>query len=386
MADIVQADYEQLTAIGHRFQSQSETTVEMQAALLHTMNDLKEGGWIGRGSEAFFTEMESEVLPASRRLGEALLQAHTLVNQIASLIKSAEEAAASPFKNGNGAVRPQYPGAGPVNDGTLPGGHGGSGTDGIGVGDPTPGGDSGQDLPGRIPGIGSEDDDYGIPDEWLDDVRDGLAHDGLLDNGIDSDWLQDVQDAFDLESDGGGESGGGGTGGGSSDLPSSAGEGTDAEGGSSGSAGGTGSGAGSASGTAGGGNSGGSGGGMGNGAGSGSGTTGGGSSGGSGAGESGSSTPSGASSPYQTPAEAGFRFGMSDYTPGNATMSFSDAGAGSTGRGSSGSLLERAGAMVNSVASGETSIGAMGVPLGLAAMSPFLALFGKALRNSDDDE
>ena len=49
-------------------------------------------------------------------------------------------------------------------------------------------------------------------------------------------------------------------------------------------------------------------------------------------------------------------------------------------------LLDRSGAASGEGADSGSSLGSMGVPIGIAAASPFLALLGKALKDNDDDE
>ncbi|MCB0202723.1 MAG: WXG100 family type VII secretion target, partial [Anaerolineae bacterium] len=61
------------------------------------MDELK-GGWEGRGSNAFFSEMQGEVLPAVNRLRQAMQEASRITRQIAQTVKQAEEEASSPFK------------------------------------------------------------------------------------------------------------------------------------------------------------------------------------------------------------------------------------------------------------------------------------------------
>jgi WXG100 family type VII secretion target len=63
-----------------------------------SMSKLEDGGWIGRGSDAFFQEMNSEVLPASLRLQEVLDEASQVTRAIVQIVQQAEEEASSPFR------------------------------------------------------------------------------------------------------------------------------------------------------------------------------------------------------------------------------------------------------------------------------------------------
>lgn len=96
-ADEIRADYDQLTQVASRFQNQGQATQEMIQSVRSSMDELK-GGWEGRGSNAFFSEMQGEVLPAVNRLRQALQQASRVTQQIAQTVKQAEEEASAPFK------------------------------------------------------------------------------------------------------------------------------------------------------------------------------------------------------------------------------------------------------------------------------------------------
>ena len=90
MADIVQADYDQLISIKQRFGQHSEQTEQLLTQLRGNMENLM-GEWIGDGSEAFFQEMNREVLPAVGRLANALEVAGVQTEAIRLIVKKAEE-------------------------------------------------------------------------------------------------------------------------------------------------------------------------------------------------------------------------------------------------------------------------------------------------------
>jgi WXG100 family type VII secretion target len=96
--DEIRADYDQLEQIANRFVNQSQAVQQMLQRVRGAMDPLQGGGWIGRGSDAFFSEMESEVLPASLRLQQALEEANQVTRQIVQNVKQAEEEASSPFR------------------------------------------------------------------------------------------------------------------------------------------------------------------------------------------------------------------------------------------------------------------------------------------------
>lgn len=103
MADIIQANYDQLADVAKRFGTQSETTAQTLQSITRVLDKLQGGDWIGRGSDAFFAEVENEVLPGIRRLIDALRQAGQVTNEISTLIQQADEEASAPFRNGNGS-------------------------------------------------------------------------------------------------------------------------------------------------------------------------------------------------------------------------------------------------------------------------------------------
>lgn len=96
--DEIRADYDRLEQLANQFASQSQAIQQMLQNVRGSMDPLQSGGWIGRGSDAFFTEMQSEVLPATQRLQEALDEANRVTKQIIQTVKQAEEEASSPFR------------------------------------------------------------------------------------------------------------------------------------------------------------------------------------------------------------------------------------------------------------------------------------------------
>lgn len=96
--DVVSAAYDQLDEVASNFQNQSQSMSEMLSAIKSSMDELRPN-WIGRGSTAFFQEMESEMLPAAQRLIEALNEGNAVTREISQTMKQAEEEASSPFRN-----------------------------------------------------------------------------------------------------------------------------------------------------------------------------------------------------------------------------------------------------------------------------------------------
>lgn len=98
MADEIRADYDQLDQVASRFANQSQAIQQMLQKVKSSMDKL-EGNWVGLGSEAFFQEMQSLVLPASQRFQNALQEASQVTRRISQTVKTAEEDASSPFRS-----------------------------------------------------------------------------------------------------------------------------------------------------------------------------------------------------------------------------------------------------------------------------------------------
>jgi WXG100 family type VII secretion target len=100
MTDEIRADYDRLEQVASQFANQSQAVQQMLQKVRSSMDPLESGGWVGRGSEAFFSEMQGEVLPATDRLQQALDEANRVTKQIVQTMRQAEEEACSPFRVG----------------------------------------------------------------------------------------------------------------------------------------------------------------------------------------------------------------------------------------------------------------------------------------------
>lgn len=345
MIDIIRVDHEALAQIASRFDQQSEAIELMLYAMRGTMQPLASGGWIGQGSDAFFAEMNSDILPAVQRLTDALTQAGIVTTQLSGLMQQADEEASFSFKDGGGGT------SGRMTDGGSAGGSGGigiGGSGGIGIG-----GSGGVGIGIGIGGSGGigggGDNSYTVPDDWLDGVTDsfgGGTTGNQGDYGIPRDWLDGVRDPAGGEA-GAGSAGGSGSGGGSGGGSGSGGESTNEPAESAESA-----------------------------------PTGGGSGGGS--------SQMDVSDPYgQGGAENGSSF-RSVGAAGEATVQSggltyqSLAGVNSGGGGTAPAVRAVGGGAVPTAAIEQS--GSAGLPFGLAAVTPFLALLGKAAKDQVDGD
>ena len=98
MSDQIVADYDRLEQLANRFSNRAQMLQQMLQHIRSNMDSLQ-GEWVGRGSDAFFSEMEGEVLPATDRLRQALEEAHRVTNTIVRVMEQADEEASSPLRS-----------------------------------------------------------------------------------------------------------------------------------------------------------------------------------------------------------------------------------------------------------------------------------------------
>jgi WXG100 family type VII secretion target len=108
--NVIQAEYDTLDSIAARFGQQSIMSSALHAQVERSFLTLSQEGWEGRGSAAFASEMQSEVLPALQRLNHALSEAQSVTLQVRDILQEAEEEAARLFggegfagESGNGS-------------------------------------------------------------------------------------------------------------------------------------------------------------------------------------------------------------------------------------------------------------------------------------------
>jgi WXG100 family type VII secretion target len=97
-ANKVQLNYEEVFGIRDRFARQADVVNTMMQTVRSKMDVLQNGGWIGHGADAFFQEMQNEVLPGVQRLQSALTQASSELQRMSDHAREIEEAAAAVFR------------------------------------------------------------------------------------------------------------------------------------------------------------------------------------------------------------------------------------------------------------------------------------------------
>jgi WXG100 family type VII secretion target len=106
--DTVQAQYDHLESIAQRFGQWAESNTDLCTRVRQSVENLMNGGWEGRGADAFFSEMGSEVLPAIDRLSNALQEGQGVIRWIISILQEAEQEAASAFGDRSTGSRPSF--------------------------------------------------------------------------------------------------------------------------------------------------------------------------------------------------------------------------------------------------------------------------------------
>ena len=91
MAEHVEISYDTLTNIKSKFGQLAQNVERMRSKLASQSDSLQGGNWKGHGADAFYREMNGEILPAVDRLHTALEEAAAVTGEIAEKFKAAEE-------------------------------------------------------------------------------------------------------------------------------------------------------------------------------------------------------------------------------------------------------------------------------------------------------
>ena len=98
LADEIRVEYDTLETIAGRFGQWAEANADLLSRVNRSVQALEDGGWEGRGREAFLNEMKDEIFPAMQRLTGALETARSVTLAAKALIEQAEEEAANFFQ------------------------------------------------------------------------------------------------------------------------------------------------------------------------------------------------------------------------------------------------------------------------------------------------
>lgn len=95
MSDQIEINYEEIKKVGKQFGQRGDQMQKLVKTLEGQIGNLRSGGWIGVGANAFYAEMDNDVLPAMTRLFQALEEAESTLQRISSAFENAEEEAKS---------------------------------------------------------------------------------------------------------------------------------------------------------------------------------------------------------------------------------------------------------------------------------------------------
>jgi len=131
MIIIIRADYDQMPQVSKKFEREAANVKRSIDSLKRTIEVLKGGDWVGEGANAFYREMESEVLPAMQRLLTALEMGSGVIQAIVRLLHETEQAIGGLFSallgSLDASITVEIGGLGAAVGATVGGGGGGGG-------------------------------------------------------------------------------------------------------------------------------------------------------------------------------------------------------------------------------------------------------------------
>lgn len=99
--DIIQCNYDDMREVGNNFARQSDATRQLLQTVDNCVSALQGGGWLGKGAENFYREMDNLVRPAMQRLSAALADASSATQRIVAALEQAEREAGALFAGGD---------------------------------------------------------------------------------------------------------------------------------------------------------------------------------------------------------------------------------------------------------------------------------------------
>lgn len=95
MSDEIQVNYEELKKLATIFSQRSDYIQKLIKTLDGHISNLRSGGFIGVGANAFYAEMDKDVMPGLVNLYQALAEAKQTLEQLTVDFSNAEEEARS---------------------------------------------------------------------------------------------------------------------------------------------------------------------------------------------------------------------------------------------------------------------------------------------------
>ncbi len=102
VSSLIRMDYDEGKTCETCFSQQADATRQLLNSLKRQLDQLSAGGWLGRGAQQFYAEMQDIVLPALERMSAALEEACRCTQRIAQDFQKAEQEAGRLFMGGDG--------------------------------------------------------------------------------------------------------------------------------------------------------------------------------------------------------------------------------------------------------------------------------------------
>jgi WXG100 family type VII secretion target len=99
MVQLILVNYEMMKKFSNSFQGQAAAVQQTTQKLTKVTEQLRGGDWIGEGANQFFNEMDSEVLPALKRLQSAMTEGDRVSKEIEKIQHETESSIVSLFKD-----------------------------------------------------------------------------------------------------------------------------------------------------------------------------------------------------------------------------------------------------------------------------------------------
>ncbi|MBI9044779.1 MAG: WXG100 family type VII secretion target [Anaerolineaceae bacterium] len=96
--DKIEINYEELQRSSQIFASEAEDIQALHNKIRTQVENLHGNGWIGKGSDAFYREMDEYLVPGFQKLAATFEHGSGLLGKIADLFQQAEEEAGALFK------------------------------------------------------------------------------------------------------------------------------------------------------------------------------------------------------------------------------------------------------------------------------------------------
>jgi WXG100 family type VII secretion target len=97
MMALIRVSYEAMKKYQNSFRGQESAVQQTTQKLTKVIEQLRGGDWIGEGATAFFSEMDSEVIPAMKKLQTAMSEGDRVSKEIEKIQHETEASIESIF-------------------------------------------------------------------------------------------------------------------------------------------------------------------------------------------------------------------------------------------------------------------------------------------------